>query len=174
MGFGLFILVGAVFGFGAGGDEVAVHTLVDAHRVAELPTGAIAPDEIEVVVRVQDASLKQLRWFALRDLPSGIVVIALLWLLRGLLKSVRDGDPFTNANVKRLRALALIVLIGIPAADFLRSVFAGELAASAGLIGPGTQLTIPENAFLGGLAILVLSQVFAEGVRLRADLEGTI
>ena len=33
---------------------------------------------------------------------------------------------------------------------------------------------MPGNAFLGGLAVLVLSEVFAQGVRMRDDLEGTV
>jgi hypothetical protein len=173
-GFGLFILGGALFGFGEGGDDVGVHAVVPVDRVADLPAGTISPDEIEIVVRIRDASVEQLRWFAVRDLPGGLVLIAILWLVRGLLKSVRDGDPFINANVNRLRALAAVVLVGIPLAEFLKSVFAGELAATAGLIGPPTQLSLPSYVLLGGLAILVLSEVFAEGIRLRDDLAGTV
>ena len=104
----------------------------------------------------------------------GLVAIAASWLLRGLLLSVRDGDPFTRANVKRLRALAVIVLIGIPLAALVGSLFASALAGSAGLDGGGIQLTLPGNAALGGLATFVLAEVFAAGVRLREDLEGTV
>jgi hypothetical protein len=35
-------------------------------------------------------------------------------------------------------------------------------------------LALSANALLGGLAILVLAEVFAAGVRLRSDLEGTV
>ena len=103
-----------------------------------------------------------------------MVVVAVVWLLRGLLRSVRDGDPFTEANVRRLRTLALVVLIGVPLAGFLGSIFAGELATSAGLASRGTQLILPGTAFLGGLATFVLAEVFTAGVRLRDDLEGTV
>lgn len=174
IGFGLFVGVGAIFGFGPGGDEVAVHTIVKAERVADLPGRLVAPDEIEAVVRVTDASLEQMRWFAVRDLPSGILVVVILWLVRGLLSSVRDGSPFIKDNVNRLRGLAFAVLAGIPIAEFLRSIFAGQLAASVGLVGPPVQVALPGNALLGGLAILVLSEVFAEGIRLQDDLEGTV
>jgi hypothetical protein len=174
VGFVLFVLVGAAFGFGLGGDEAAIHTVVDADRVADLPEGAIAPDEIDVIVRIRDATTAQLRWSTWRDLPEGMVVLAILWLVRGLLKSVRDGDPFLMANVNRLRAIAAVVLVGVPLAHYLKSVFAQELAATAGLAAPPTALSLPGNVLLGGLAILVLSEVFAEGIRLRDDLEGTI
>src|SRR3954454_910615 len=79
-GFGLFILVAAVAGFGPNGHEVAVHSQVDAERVAGLPEGTVLPDNIKVTVRVRNATREQLRWAAGRDLVPGLVVIAATWL----------------------------------------------------------------------------------------------
>ena len=172
--FGAFLVGGAVAGFGPGGDEVAVHSRVDVERLAELPHDVVRPDTVDVTIRVRDASEKQIRLAAARDLAPGIVVGVAVWLLRGLLLSVRDGDPFIARNVRRLRVMALVVLIGVPLAAFVASLFASELASSAGLDSGGVQLSMPGNAFLGGLAVLVLSEVFAQGVRMRDDLEGTV
>lgn len=174
VGFGTFVLVGALAGFGPNGDDVAIHTEVAAERVADLPRGTVAPDDVGVTVRVRDASAAQLRWAAARDLAPSVVVVAVLWLLRGLLRSVRDGDPFTAANVGRLRMLGLVVLIGVPAAALVASYFARELATSADLQSRGTTVTMPGGALLGGLALLVLAEVFAAGTRMRDDLEGTV
>lgn len=171
IGFGVFALVGAVAGFG--GDDVAVHARVEAERVADLPPGTVAPADVEVTVRVRNASREQLRLAVARDLAPGVAFIAAIWLVRGLLRSVRDGDPFTERNVGRLRALALVVLIGVPLAGFVGSSFGSELAVSAGLEGT-VHLGIPPGAFLGGLGAFVLGEVFAAGVRLRDDLEGTV
>jgi hypothetical protein len=173
-GFSLFILVGAVAGFGPNGHEVAVHSRVDAEEVAGLPEGTVLPDSLRVTVRVRNATRQQLRWAAGRDLVPGLVIIAGTFLLRGLLLSLRDGDPFTQANVQRLRALAVLVLVGIPAAALLGAVFATALASSAGLDGGGTQLALPGNALIGALAAFVLAEVFPAGVRLREGLEGTV
>lgn len=172
--FGAFVLVGAIAGFGPSGDEVAVHTKVDADRVTGLPPNTVSPNDIDVTVRVRDASTEQLRWAALRDLTPGILMVIALWLLRGLLKSVREGDPFTEQNVRRLRALGLVVLIGAPSAVFASSLFEHELSTSAGFDSAGTQLTMPSGALLGGLVAFVLAEVFAAGVRLRDDVEGTV
>ncbi|MBV8691008.1 MAG: DUF2975 domain-containing protein [Actinobacteria bacterium] len=172
--FGVFVFAGAVFGFGPNGHEVAAHAQVGAKQVVDLPNGAVAPEHVDVLVRVRHATHEQQRWAAARDLVSLALVIAILWLLRGLLRSVRDGNPFNDTNVIRLRGLALLVLIGVPVADLLSSTFAGELASSAGLTGSGTHLGMPGNALLGGLALFVLAEVFAAGVRMRADLEGTV
>ncbi len=172
--FGAFVLVGAIAGFGPSGDEVAVHTKVDADRVTGLPPNTVSPNDINVTVRVRDASTEQLRWAALRDLTPGTLMVIALWLLRGLLKSVREGDPFTEQNVRRLRGLGLVVLIGAPLAVFASSLFANELSTSAGFDSTGTQLTMPSGALLGGLVAFVLAEVFAAGVRLRDDVEGTV
>lgn len=174
IGFVAFLAAGAVAGFGSSGGAVAVHTRVATQGIADLPRGTVAPSDVTVTVRVPDATPAQLRWAAARDLPPGILLVAVLWLLRTLLRSVRDGDPFTTTNVARLRALAAVILIGVPLAGLASSIFAGELATTAGLDGLGTQLTMPAAALLGGMALFVLSEVFASGVRLRDDLEGTI
>ena len=172
--FGIFLLVGLIAGIGPSGHEVVVHTQVDATRVIDLPSGTIRPDHFDVVVRVRHATREQLGWAAGRDLVPGVVFVAALWLVRSLLRSVRDRDPFTEMNVRRLRVLALVVLIGVPVAIFVSSIFAGALARSAGLHSSGTQITISGPALLGGLALFVLAEVFAAGVRMRDDLEGTV
>lgn len=172
--FGVVIIGSALLGVGIGGDEVSVRTLVDGDQLRWLPAGALEPNDIEVTVRVRDASDKQLRWFAARDLPLAIIGIAGLWLLRGLLVSVRDGDPFIDHNVKRLRALGLVILVGAPAAIFLSSVIAQQLAAATDVAAMPLRVSMPEWALLGGLGTFVLSEVFAEGVRMRDDLEGTV
>jgi hypothetical protein len=173
LAFAAFTLLGAAVGL-APFDTVAVRTRVDADRFTPLPPGVLAPDHALLTVRVPDATREQLRWAAARDAAPVVVVLAAIWLLRGLLRSVGDGEAFTAANIVRLRSLALVVLIGVPLAGFVASIFAGELAASTGVDGPGTQLALSANALLGGLAILVLAEVFAAGVRLRSDLEGTV
>src|SRR5438309_5678705 len=44
------------------------------------------------------------------------LVLVALWILRGLAGSVRIGTPFTTKNVRRLRTLALIAVVGFPGA----------------------------------------------------------
>jgi hypothetical protein len=173
IGFGALILVGGAFGFTLGG-EIAVHTPVDGDHLSDLPPGAIPPSDVDVTVRVRHPTHEEVRWFALRDVPELLLLIAMLWVVRAVLRSVRDGDPFNGSNVRRLRGLALLVLAGIPAAAFVKSILAGVLAASVGLARPSVAIVLPGAAFLGALALLVLSEVFAEGVRMRDDLEGTI
>ncbi|MDX6226438.1 MAG: hypothetical protein QOE64_2814, partial [Frankiales bacterium] len=113
-------------------------------------------------------------WAAGRDLTYVALLLVGLWLLRRLLRSVRDRDPFTEDNVKRLRALALLILIGFPLARLVASLFEGELASSAGFLHHGLRLSLTGSALIGGLAAFALAEVFAAGVRMRVDLEGTV
>lgn len=172
--FTAFLVVGAAFGFGADGNDVGVHTQVPTARITDLPRHAIAPDHVRVLVRVPDASDKQIRLAAGRDVTMGLLFVAALWLVRAVVRSVRDGDPFTGSNVARLRSLALVILIGTPIALFVSSMFESALATSAGVEGTGVNLTMPGGAFIAGVGALVLSEVFAAGVGMRQDLEGTV
>src|SRR4051794_5899056 len=131
--FGTFLVVGLIAGIGPNGHEVAVHTQVDGAHVVGLPRGSIPPDHVDVLVRVRHADRQQLAWAVGRDLVPLVVVVTAIWLVRRLLRSVRDGDPFTETNVRRLRLLALVVLIGAPLAIFVSSMFASALARSADL-----------------------------------------
>jgi hypothetical protein len=172
--FGLFTLVGLIAGIGLNGHEVGVHAQVSGTQLTNLPSGSVQPDHLDVLVRVKHATRSQLGWAAGRDLVPGVVLVAALWLVRSLLRSVRDRDPFTESNVRRLRTLALVVLIGVPVAIFVSSIFASTLAHSARLHSSGTEITMPGPALLGGLALFVLAEIFAAGVRMRDDLEGTV
>jgi hypothetical protein len=174
LAFSAFLVVGAVAGLGPNGHEVRVHTQVDTGRIAGLPHDAIVPDHVDAIVRIRHATAADIRWAAARDLAPGLVLIAGLWILRGVLSSVRDRDPFDADNVRRLRRLGFLVLVGVPIATTMASYFQSELADRAGYDGRGLVLSVPGGAFLAGLALLALAEVFATGVRMRVDLEGTV
>jgi hypothetical protein len=172
--FGAFLLVGAIFGVGPNGHEVGVHTQLSSDHLTNLPRGALPPDHLDVLVRVRHATRSQIGWVAARDLAPGILVVAAVWLLRRLLRSVRDGDPFTATNVQRLRILGALILVGVPVVTLFSSWCASELATSTGLTGAGIQISIPGGGFIAGVGVFALAEVFAAGVRLQDDLEGTI
>jgi hypothetical protein len=172
--FVVLLLAAPIAGFSLFGDDVAVHTEIATEQLPDMAGAEIATDVVDVTVRVEDPTDEAHRWAAARDLLPALLVIAATWLLLGLLRSVRDGDPFIPRNVKRLRALGVIVLVGVPVATFARALFESALATSVDLPSRGADVSIPGNAILGGLAIFVLAEVFAAGVRLRDDLEGTV
>jgi Protein of unknown function (DUF2975) len=106
------------------------------------------------------------------------LLLAVLWLLRAIVRSVSLGVPFGAGTVTRLRAIAGVLIIGGPLAEAvdegLRTALFGRLS-EAQQAGVGTAgYTIPGNLILAGLGALVLAEVFAHGLSLREDVEATI
>jgi hypothetical protein len=129
---------------------------------------------------------------ALKDFPGGdtwqvhtalrvVVVLGLIGafiahrVLRHVLAivdTVRAGDPFVAANAVRLQAIAWWVLGG----EGVRLAVATVIRVVQKLM-PAADIDAPAFSFAPLLAVLllfVLARVFAEGARMRADLEGTV
>lgn len=96
---------------------------------------------------------------------------ALLQRLLAMVGTVRTGDPFVAANASRLQAIAWVLL----ALNLLGLVI--DAIAKAIAI-PGHPLDLDAgfsvNGWLSVLLAFVLARVFAEGTRMRDDLEGTV
>ncbi|HEY8010712.1 MAG TPA: DUF2975 domain-containing protein [Rudaea sp.] len=97
--------------------------------------------------------------------------LAVLKRLVAMVQTVRAGDPFVAANAYRLQTIAWCLL--------------GQqmLSLVIGLIGkyvstPGHPLHLDAgfspSGWLAVILIFVLARVFAEGTRMREDLEGTV
>jgi hypothetical protein len=87
---------------------------------------------------------------------------------------VRDGDPFVAANVRRLRIIGFILAVGVPVIGYVTQLIDGALAAGSTVGELGQSYTLSGNGPLAGLGVFVLAEVFAHGVRLREDVEGTV
>jgi hypothetical protein len=96
-------------------------------------------------------------------------VILIVGRLRRIFATMTAGDPFHPDNVRRLRVIAGVLAlleVGRYMARGMDHVFLGGVLH----IGGGLNLT----AWFAVLVILVLSEVFREGARLRRDAELTI
>lgn len=170
--FGVFLIGKAVFG---GPQEVVAHQEVRPAQLASLPPSVVRPSTVPVTIRIRDASSQQLFLSTARDLIVVVLFVAVLWLVRRLLLSVRDGDPFTNANVRRLRTLGFLLLVGLPLGGILTRYLEAGLAASSPVGELGTALRLdPGPGPIVALGVFVLAEVFAHGARLRDDVEGTV
>ena len=95
----------------------------------------------------------------------------ILTRLLAMVGTVREGDPFVLANAARLHAIAWVLivlqLLGLVIAIIVRMISS-----------PAHPINISAGPSIAGLlAILltfVLARVFAEGARMRDDLEGTV
>jgi hypothetical protein len=178
IGFGLFVVGSAIVGATQGGHQVTVQQEVASDDVAKLPDSIEAPGHVDVTVKIDDASPKQVLLAGARSLLNVVLLGAMLWMVRGLLRSVRAGDAFTPANVRRLRSIGFALVFGVPAVALmsigleraLMETTAGFPALDLG----GAGFSFPGTALLAGGGVFVLAEVFAHGVRLRDDVEGTV
>lgn len=103
-------------------------------------------------------------------LAAGVVDRVLRQLL-AIVGTVRAGDPFVADNARRLETIAWWVLAG----EVLRLAI-GAIAWAAST--PAQPLDVDVGfslaPWLAVLLLFVLARVFAEGTRMRADLEGTV
>jgi len=105
----------------------------------------------------------------------GLVMIPInYFILRRLLAiidTVRSGDPFIAVNAERLRSiawsLAALQVLGIIIDSIGKSLSTPDHPVH---LDAGFSV----NGWLAVLLTFVLAQVFAEGMRMRTDLEGTV
>jgi hypothetical protein len=109
-----------------------------------------------------------------------IVLLAIgLWILGQLcavFRTVRDGKPFTAANVRRIRWVGVGVILG----EFVASgsAFFGNSYAASHIVWDGVQFggipIVSPTGIMHGLVILAIAEVFRTGTRLDEDQSLTI
>lgn len=110
---------------------------------------------------------------AIATLGLGAILLnnVILKRLLAMVETVRAGDPFIAANADRLQAVARALL-----AMQVLSLVIG--AISKLVTSPTTPLYLDAgfsvNGWLAVLLTFLLARVFAEGTRMREDLEGTV
>jgi hypothetical protein len=108
-----------------------------------------------------------LRAIVVIGIVGALIVHTVLRRVLAMIDSVRDGDPFILDNARHLEAIAW----SVAALEGLRVIVA-SIAAVVWEAGK-----IEAFSFAGWLSVLllfVLAGVFAQGARMRADLEGTV
>jgi hypothetical protein len=172
---GVVLTATTILGAVRGDHSITQDRFVPPDALTALPANIKPTDNIPVTVTIDHASPSQLFLRLAMTLLPGLLLVALLWQLWGLLRSARQSDPFTGANVRRLRQFGWLLLLGWPLVAYLtmalKEILAMTLPANdtEGLFAPPIG-----GALLFGLAVLVLAEVFAHGLRLREDVEGTI
>jgi hypothetical protein len=91
--------------------------------------------------------------------------------LLAIVETVRAGDPFVGVNATRLHVVAWVLLT----LQLLSLVIA---AIGRAVALPGRPLDLDAgfsvNGWLAVLLTFLLARIFAEGTRMRDDLEGTV
>ena len=96
---------------------------------------------------------------------------AVLKRLLAIVETVRAGDPFVAANGDRLQAIAW-VLLALQLFSLVIGAIAKAISTPAHPVNLDAGFSI--NGWLAVLLTFLLARVFAEGARMRDDLEGTV
>ena len=118
-----------------------------------------------------DTIVLGLRMVMIVGVAAAGVVDRVLRLLLAIVDTVRASDPFVAGNARRLERIAWWVLAG----EGLRLLI-GAIALATMSSMPKLDLDIGFSVapWLAVLLLFVLARVFAEGARMRSDLEGTV
>ena len=96
---------------------------------------------------------------------------AVLKRLLAIVETVRAGDPFVAANAYRLQAIAW-ALLALQVLSLVIGAIGMSVSSPAHPVDLDAGFSI--NGWLAVLLTFVLARVFAEGTRMREDLEGTV
>jgi Protein of unknown function (DUF2975) len=122
-----------------------------------------SPDASRLVM-----GLRAVAVLGLATIPLNYVVLKRLLAIVG---TVREGDPFVAANASRLQTIAWSLL-----ALQLFSIVIGAIGKAVSTPAHPVHLDagFSINGWLAVLLTFLLARVFAEGTRMREDLEGTV
>ena len=105
----------------------------------------------------------------------GLIVIALNYVvlkrLVAIVDTVRAGNPFVTANAERLETIAKAML-ALQLLSFTIGAIAKAISTPSHPVDLDAGFSI--SGWLGVLLTFILARVFAEGARMRDDLEGTV
>ena len=96
---------------------------------------------------------------------------AILKRLVAIVETVRGGDPFVPTNASRLQAIAW-ALLALQLFSLVIGAIAKAVSSPAHPLNLDAGFSIP--GWLCVLLTFLLARVFAEGTRMREDLEGTV
>jgi hypothetical protein len=112
-----------------------------------------------------------LRAIAVLGLAAIPVNYVVLKRLAAIVETVRAGDPFVATNAHRLRAVAW-ALLALQLLSLVIAAIAKVVSTPAHPVDLDAGFSI--NGWLAVLLTFLLARVFAEGTRMREDLEGTV
>jgi len=91
--------------------------------------------------------------------------------LLAMVETVRAGDPFVAANASRLKTIAW-VLVALQLLSMVIGAIGKAISTPAHPVNFDAGFSI--NGWLAVLLTFLLARVFAEGARMREELEGTV
>jgi hypothetical protein len=149
-----------------------------------IPTMHIFQHDIMVALTKEapKLSMPQFLWVITAILACTVVLLLILFrvfqLLKRIVDTVGEGDPFVPDNATRLTQMAWLSL-GVQIASMVIGIVATWLEGVAGDASDhGIHIEIYDgisgNGLLLMLILFILARVFRQGAAMRAELEGTV
>ncbi|MDF2686784.1 MAG: hypothetical protein K0S55_1967 [Clostridia bacterium] len=104
--------------------------------------------------------------------------ILCIWMLRNIINSLRNGSPFTNENVKRIRIIGWVIFAYTYLNQIINYFYIQNLYDA--LINEGIEpvfkanFTIIPNGVILAFCILVLAEIFRYGCILQQEHDTTV
>ena len=118
-----------------------------------------------------DRLIMGLRATAALGLAAIVLNYFILKRLLAMVETVRAGDPFVAANADRLQFIAR-TLLALQVLSIVIGTIGDAVSTPAHPVDLDAGFSI--NGWLAVLLTFLLARVFAEGTRMRDDLEGTV
>jgi hypothetical protein len=112
-----------------------------------------------------------LRAMAVCGIAALVLNTTIIRRLLAMIATVRAGDPFVSVNAERLQGIAW-TLVGLQVISLTIAAIARTISSPAHPVRVDAGFSI--NGWLAVLLTFVLARVFAEGARMRDELEGTV
>jgi hypothetical protein len=122
-----------------------------------------SPEADRIILAMQSMAV-----LGLLSVPLNYIVLK---RLLAMVDTVRSGDPFVAANASRLQAIAWALLV-VQLLSMVIGAIARSVSTPAYPVHVSAGFSI--NGWLAVLLTFLLARVFAEGARMRDDLEGTV
>jgi hypothetical protein len=133
-------------------------------------------EEGQGTLRLETSSLGPIAIANAAKVAAGAGLAYILWLLRGIVRKVGEGDPFAEENGRRMRRLGygvLVVGLLVPGIQYLAArEILSRLPLAIPAISPGP--VFDNQVILISLLILALAHIWSYGMELERDRRLTI
>lgn len=193
IGIALFIATSLVFTLSGEGELISAwgievrEQLTDFNVISENAT--IADSKIIIDKGVIQFTSSSISYYILKSVDAVIIILAVILiivLLRNTVRSIRSNHPFVTENVRRIKYIALILILISPYSliksmvyrsyivnniDVAENVYADIFSLSTDLNKNEIWLNLDVNIqeFLMGILLLVIAEVFRAGVLIKED-----
>jgi hypothetical protein len=128
-------------------------------------------DQAQGTLRLETTNWRYILTSNLAKLITAIGLAYTFYLLRAILRSIIEGDPFSPENCSRVRRVGYLVLLVALLRATVEYFAANEILNQLAVTNPPLSTPSPFNAeiLLVSLLILVLAQVWSYGLELEHD-----